>query len=336
MLYSKSFLSGLPPEIRNHIYCYVLTSSAGSVILSIPSRDRGIYKNTDSWRTEELLDPKATTYLQIIPYDPGYRWVIIDEPINLSLLRVCKQTYIECKGLLWRCNTLHIENPHDIDLYERCKGKNVILKDGGIYTKNYDNSGLFSRYNGVLHGHLPTQLQMHVCSLSIDTYLFEKAPDSWDGVFRTLGRWSSLKRLTLISPAIVRDSRQNKYFENKLLEWQKNTVRNHSWLVYLLHRVYLAIPIHIEKKILLTIGHFRTRYCAFYQRRALHDKREWLATFLPHGPRQFIERLNATLGGELWIDGVLCWKNKVEICDIFKFTAEDAKNLMTGEYTKTY
>lgn len=304
---SKSFLSRLPPEIRNHIYYYVFKSSVGSIVLPLPSRDRGIYRNTDSWRTDELLDPKATTSLQIIPYDPHYRWVIIDELMNLSLLRVCKQTYIECKGLLWRWNTLHIESPHDIDLYERSKGKNVLLKRNDIYTENSDHFGLFSRYNGVLHEHLPTQLHMHVRSLSINTYLFEKVSENWDGVFRALGRWSSLKCLTLLSPALVWvDRRESNYFEHELLEWQKNTVRNHSWLVYLLNQVYLAIPAHVEKKIILTIGPFRTRDLAFYQRRALHAKREWLEMFLPHWPRHFLERLNAVLGGELWLDGILC------------------------------
>lgn len=82
----KTFLQILPPEIRDQIFRYVLVSPTGAITLT-----RASYR-------------QLPLRYKIFAADSDN-----PELLTLSLLRTCKQIYVESKHTFWRWNTLDIE-----------------------------------------------------------------------------------------------------------------------------------------------------------------------------------------------------------------------------------
>jgi hypothetical protein len=52
--------------------------------------------------------------------------------------------------------------------------------------------------------------------------------------------------------------------------------------------------------------------------KSLSEKEEWLDNWLRLDPSGFVAELNDSFGGELWMDGVLCYKDGLKLKDLFE------------------
>lgn len=93
---TRTFPYIFPPEIRNHIYKYVLGSPSGVITLS-----RSQYRQRPIRYRIYTCEGENATYWE----SPG-----APEEIHISFLRTCKAIYEECRELLWVYNTLDIES----------------------------------------------------------------------------------------------------------------------------------------------------------------------------------------------------------------------------------
>jgi len=97
-----SALQLLPREVRDQIYLYVLKSPTGYIVLSDTCGSLVSW----TWR-------RHGRHLKIHPYDPLLHY-ILPSTISLSLLRTSKQTYGDCKDVLWHSNALCLYRPEDL------------------------------------------------------------------------------------------------------------------------------------------------------------------------------------------------------------------------------
>jgi hypothetical protein len=87
----KTFLDLLPPELRNKIWHYVLSSPSGTVSL----------------RRNSYYQPGRIHY-KIVECGSDFSERPPEE-FRLSFLRTCRQIYTECKDMFWDLNALDLE-----------------------------------------------------------------------------------------------------------------------------------------------------------------------------------------------------------------------------------
>lgn len=83
----------LPRELRDEVYACVLSSPSQSIVLTPISNKKTL----------------ISSYRQVPTYSPLllHSLSVSQPPISLALLRTCKQISNECRGLLWKLNSLH-------------------------------------------------------------------------------------------------------------------------------------------------------------------------------------------------------------------------------------
>ncbi len=100
-----SQLLGLPREIRDQIYTYVLESPTGLLVLPVSRVPR-----TDKLGWHHMVD-----CFRLVPFDSETDLQWDDETrIKLSLHRACKQIHDEVEGLLWQLNGIRLMRPTEL------------------------------------------------------------------------------------------------------------------------------------------------------------------------------------------------------------------------------
>jgi len=64
----------------------------------------------------------------------------------------------------------------------------------------------------------------------------------------------------------------------------------------------------------------------------LEEKIEWFRVNVPKEPAAIAKKLHDAFGGEIWIDGVLCYKNEVEIENVFKLSPEEEAQVVVWSF----
>jgi hypothetical protein len=70
-----------------------------------------------------------------------------------------------------------------------------------------------------------------------------------------------------------------------------------------------GFPSHVQTKLIVNTG---------FLSKSLSEKEEWLDNWLRLDPSGFVAELNDSFGGELWMDGVLCYKDGLKLKDLFE------------------
>ncbi|KAK3614087.1 hypothetical protein LTR22_027897 [Elasticomyces elasticus] len=108
-----SKLLGLPPEIRNRIWCYVLGGRTVHILLRAHLRDTYILDHTCCKSHEDTLDVitnirRADTLTEMQDYETTHDascWGPARERLNLGVLSVCRQIHQEAALLPYQENT---------------------------------------------------------------------------------------------------------------------------------------------------------------------------------------------------------------------------------------
>lgn len=274
-------INALPREIRDEIFQYVLASPTGYISLVEAAND-------DNWPWRHLKEP-----LKIVPtLSDGT--MLEDVTISLSILRVCKQIYHESKDILWKYNALRIQRPADL--------KSFMVWDSLSY-----------------------QLGRHLQSVELrfDLFVPRKFADT-EKALHTFTEWSrtgTLKKFCLVfTKRVNRRTGHDESFQEVLGRWRGLPVwgatpppsisdcEKYMALLRSLNSPEKGFARGVEKKMVLDTG--------LWTRSPL-EKLMWLRRWLPFHPQWFAEELNHAVGGELWMDGILCYKDGVKIEDVF-------------------
>lgn len=287
-------LDWLPREIRDQTYVYVLGSPTGLVILPTSRATR-----TDRYGWRNQVD-----CFQLVPFDSERNFPLGDESkIKLSLLRVCRQIHAECENLLWQLNGIRLQRPNELRSLQ-----------------SWDS--------------LAKQLAPNLQYIEMDFELFQPRYFlDTQRALETFVEWSrngSLKGCTLRFP--YRATRHNgggTPFEIVLglrrmsRQWRSvgtPSARDcHNYLDLLKKCGSIdGFPSHVKTKLIVNTG---------FMSRTPSEKEEWLDNWLRLDPSGFMAELNNFFGGELWMDGVLCYKEGLKVKDPF----EDELELVTEE-----
>ena len=234
------------------------------------------------------------TPFSIISYDPYHERYFLQPAINLSLHRTRKQVYEECKDIFWQVNALSILQPVDLDSFTLWKPLEAQL------SRN-----------------------LHHVEMAVDMSRSGSFNDA-ERALNTFAYWSregSLKKVTLVS--ISKDSNYSSFGFDRLLIQQSSKRRSRVYEKFLKLLRDSADPerglsTSVERKIFLSIG---------FLIKSASDKQVWLGKYLGFDPNSFCEGLHDAFRGELWIDGTLCYKDHVEVKNVFKLTMDDEMTL---------
>jgi hypothetical protein len=272
------FLRDFPREIRDQIYIHVLRSSTGYITLST---GKDIY---------------GDTRFKIRPYDgtkttSAYNGVK-DSIVALSLLQTCKQIHEETKDVLW--------------------AQNEFVADGPL--------NLLSVHDG-----LPRSLRLQIERVNLNVDFTDRRAVKWTAqALRSSGEWSregSLKRVTLT--VLCQTWERGAYAVEKLIKVRQYGVpmdRSRENVIprdrLMLFQEYIAV---------LKEAGGQAGYLSHLERIIVFDA-EWRPDRPSHrrlvigfrNPRCLIEDMHGAFGGEFWMDGLLCFKDHVEISDILR------------------
>jgi hypothetical protein len=154
----------------------------------------------------------------------------------------------------------------------------------------------------------------NVEKVHISIYLLgsrSEVPASVDGALRIFGQWArkgSLRSLTLtVVPEIQSDRGMTGL--NKLLEVRKRGNPADLYFVYLrkLEEAASFLPAQLERKIV---------FDADWDAQPLILRRMWMKR-RDFCPQELMKELHDNFGGELWVDGKLCFKDHVELVRLF-------------------
>ncbi|KAF4635142.1 hypothetical protein G7Y89_g2970 [Cudoniella acicularis] len=297
---SSTFLR-LPREIRDLIYDCIFSPTGAVVLLD----DTGAFPNTGPVRPCFTLNRRKGVKFGIIPLDTASHDFLYDNEINISFLRTCKQIYEESKHILWQENTLRIK------------------RNDPPYLAQW--SGLIPQLTHHLR-HLEVDLDETEC-----THTGLPLGPSMDA-FIDLVRGTNLKTVTLVLP-----HNGPKSLFTMLCEW---FWQEYMWLISLdddwsdddwldddgfkvCLGLYTDEAPHIDMfpsrvdKIAIDTG----------MPRRLLKKKDYLDRHLEFHPGRMARQLHKTFGGEVWMDGVLCFKDGIKCHEIFELTAAEQRGL---------
>ena len=282
----SQLLNGLPGEIRDQIFTHVLGSPTQLITLPVSRVLR-----TDMYGFDHWVD-----CFRIVPFD-SERNISLGEArkIKVSFLRVCKQIYSECSTLFWQLNGIRLQRPNEL-------------------------RSLLSWPS--LSKRLVQQLQY----VEMDFELFQPRYFlDTQRALETFVEWSrtgSLKGCTLRFPhRVLRHDGGGTPFEIVLGLIRMSRLPRpigspsdrdcHDYidLLRFCGSVDYGFPSNVEMKLIVNTG---------FLDRSPSEKTEWLKNWLRLNPSGFLEELNDSFGGELWMDGVLCYQEGLKLKDPFE------------------
>lgn len=269
------FLESLPLEIRREIYSHALQSLTGFVVLRRP-----------------LVD--INRGLIIVPFDPRLTLLYPHLRIRLFLLRANKQIHHESKNLLWQLNALYIQATDyvtDIMMMESLRYqlshhiRHVEIDLGSFFLTGVGNTGRALRAfaDWSRRG-----------SLEKFTVIF---PETIGKVFPHIRPGSSAHNS---NPTYSSTYSMPRYF-GKVMEYARVLEEAHDGI----DEDVAGFAAHVDKKIIIDTG---------LDHATLLDKRMWLVQNV-YRKNSFTSDLHAGFGGELWMDGELCYKDGVRMID---------------------
>lgn len=288
------FLEDFPREIRDPIYFHVLVSPTGFVNLV----DRGDVNN----------DP-IPGLLQIVPYAKDESlFKLREQPINLSLLRTCKQIHDEAKNVFWEHNGIHLFNP-------------------GQLVDNFIRE-------------LDVSLSLKIRRIEIDVDVLDGTDlKQISEALKTLGRWSregKLEEVTLF--LVVRNPKQDlaRVVESLLNMRYYGRARNR-----LMYEEYLAVL----KEAGGDAGYLAkvTRRIVFnaYWRTgrpgpvwSIDQRGHNMNGFESKNPMPIVKDMHNAFGGEFWVDDLMVFKDHVEVNDLLR--RDPLGRLMSPQETRLY
>lgn len=281
---SRSLLLKLPQEIRDHIYKYVFQSPTGYIVLQ-----DAVHRERDK--------RYSGAPLKISPFDADTNTTIAvardnDISLKLFLLRTCRQVHDECKNVLWSQNVLRVQNSQDVQYYTQLES---------------------------LQDQLSKNLQ-HV------TMVFDFGHNSYftatELAFQTFVDWAwhgALKRFDLVLgyPSKLQGASTTSFeglvhfFHTSKRPGETSGRFGRMYLELMRHRSFFdkPFPPRVAKRLFVHAG-----LSAF----ETAEMREWLRRFEESDPSGFTKELHKAFGGELWTDGVLCYKDGVKLKEFFE------------------
>ncbi|KUJ14653.1 uncharacterized protein LY89DRAFT_686341 [Mollisia scopiformis] len=276
----STLLNSLPREIRDQILLYVLASPTGYISL--------IEADTDDWPWRHLKEP-----LNIVPTS-SEGTIFYDATIKLSVLRVCKQIYHESKHVLWKHNVLRLQRPEDL--------------------------ATFTIWDSLSH---QLSCQLRSIELQFDLFVPRKF-FSTKKALQTMVEWSrtgALKNFTLVfTKRVNRRTGHDESFQEVLGRWRGLPVwgatpppsisdcEKYMAMLRTLGSIDKGFAPGVRKKLILDTG---------LSTRSPLEKLMWLRRWTPLHPNWFAEELNHAVGGDLYMDGILCYKDGVKFEDVF-------------------
>jgi len=289
-----AFLQILPSEIRNHIFRYVVGSPSGIITLSKVSYRR------------------SPVRYKICTADAENA-----EVISLAFLRSCKQIYEESKDLLWKWNTLDIE---ELKHQHTREGNSI----AGLYeslTSKVQNlqmdADFICRQEAVANQELHAGLEV-------------------TRNFRELSKWKNLKQLTVV----LRDKFDKKDPVNfshdkfkRLLEMRNEGEKlgaepileaTEFQLLYKLcllsfvraFRSYQTSPVVVPTP--LSLAHIK-RNLVINTGETIIEKGLPMRFIKPDegDPNTMLRELHTAFGGSLWFDGKLLYEKGIKLGEAF-------------------
>lgn len=283
-------LRDIPREIRDQIWAHTLGSAFGCVCLH-PITTYAFPQNYG---------------VNIVSVDPRTYEVLTSEPvIRLKFLRTCSQIHLEARNVLWRCNSLAFPQGQSVYSHSRLQDPRFSY---AIESVHLSINLLGPRYGagGSRYG----------------------ASGRMDGALKIFGKWArdgSLKSLTL---TVLPENKSDRGLVglNKLLEiWRLGSPAQAIPLDKTPYFAYLArleelgeagsyLPVHLKRKIV-----FDTNWDTV----PVVLKREWIKSQGASRPQDMMRELHNKFGGEFWMDGKLCFKDRVEIERVFDIPPEE-------------
>jgi hypothetical protein len=283
------FLAKLPREIRDQIYIYVLAPT-GSVVLP------------DATNIEERGWRSTGARLEILPFVMERSGDLRESVIKLSLLRVCKQIHGESKDLLWRHNALYLQRPSDLTIF-------------------------------IFWDRLAYQLSHFLCTIDMDFVMFDQRHiRSTKKALETFVAWSRTGSLRKINLIFVKRIRIRHGYDTNFEELLAIRTKAHigsrlpmTWptaedcmkywdLLWEVGSVKDGFAPHVQKRMIINSG---------LRNRNAHEKQQWLNRMLHSDPSGFATKLHEAFDGELWIDGVLCYKDGLQLYETFWMSDDD-------------
>lgn len=263
-----NFLESIPREIRDEIYTYVLACPSGSVRL-FP----WIYSPPNLRSNELQFDPSQN----VITGNEG--------PIDLSLLRTCKQIRRECKDIIWEHNGLRLREPPN--LFNKFKRYTTFRKIR--YIK-----------------HIKIQLEL------LDWDELEWISKSLKA-FVILAQEGSLESIRLIATK----DRRRRLVEFEHLANLKKQGENMDG------RWYRAASISGFQSLSQKTFAINTGWPRFSH----WGKQNWLRVMLldPAQPNSLLKGIHDTFGGELYANGLLCYKDHTRVVEEFKLDLHEGE-----------
>lgn len=232
-----------------------------------------------------IYDPPNLRF-NTLPFDP-HRNIIagVKGSIDLSLLRTCKQIQRECKDIIWEHNGLHLREP------PKLFGK-------------FNRYTTFKNIRGIKH------VKIHLELLDWDE--LEWMSKSLKALV-ILGKEGSLESIRLVA---TRDR------QRRLMEFEHlSNLKKHGEIMD--GRWYRAAPISGPQSLQQSTFAINTGWPRFSH----GGKQNWLREMLldPTQPNGVLKEMHDTFGGELYVDGLLCYKDYTEVVETFKLDQREGE-----------
>ncbi|TAQ83838.1 hypothetical protein B7494_g7838 [Chlorociboria aeruginascens] len=258
---ATSFLDKLPREIHDHIYEYVLAPS-GHAIYGYTLLSRGVFLPHGYLQGNQIF-PEW-------PHEAPYT-----EPINLGLIRTCRQIHGESKDVFWQKNAIH-------------------LSTTATFVNRLPKSPEFSRL-----------VAQHVQHVQLDINLDQPAQVQF--LNHSLVRLSDWSRRGDLRTVILNIPVGISLFEMYLRSTRGREVGFSRASLEVL-KPALAQLSTVERKLYLGTG---------FSGLSIESQQAFLAEFSTESA-QYILDLNQIFGGDLFVDGFMCYKNGVWIQNGFE------------------
>jgi hypothetical protein len=232
-----------------------------------------------------IYDPPILRY-KTLPYDPYQNLITGEEGlIDLSLLRTCKQIHRECKDIIWEHNGLRVR--------EQSK----------LFSK-FQRYSTFKKIRCIRHVRIYLEIldwdELEWMSKSLKALVI-------------LTQEGSLESIQLIA---TRDKRRCPTEFEDLSNLRKHGENMDG-------RWYRAASISGYRS--LPRGTFAIN--TGWPRFSHWGKQNWLREMLldPVQPNRLLKEMHDTFGGELYVDGLLCYKDHTEVVETFKLDPREGE-----------
>jgi hypothetical protein len=265
---------GLPTEIREQIWGYLLTAHTGFIKPFRSGRRKGSKLKLDFHAVDPKPKDRYGNYTQF--YKAG-------EQIRLDILCTASKIYHECAYVFWQTNTFIL---HSDDFFMVPS----LLKESGLSTSFFRNIKHVHLDIDVLR-HRPTPRDLDNCNRRLDRALkiAERMADPEEGTLKTLsikpiGRLENVENV--LNSFIM-------YGQEHMKEYQKirsifKGVNENRWLAEVKRRVQIDTE---------------------WDEMTATEQRTWEKEYASVAGTDMLGYIAEFMGDETWVNGKLCYEN---------------------------